>query len=160
MNDKIKSVLVKIVIELKKYGWTLGEDYEISLKSEGHIPLNKHIDVDGSLGDEEWQDSLDVIIYLKLDTSDQITYYPDFIISGEMYIQGGNIKDINYKMDADVGFMEKDFQDDSKIQLAARKINNYVETQVQEEYYSYVDANASDIEHYKQNDQRRTNDDR
>ncbi|TRO55123.1 hypothetical protein E2P64_07770 [Candidatus Bathyarchaeota archaeon] len=149
MNRKITAILLKIAIALKKSGWRLGPDYEVELKSEGHLSLKKPIRVQGALGDEEWDDAIATFMYLRLDSDDGITYYPEYVVNAEIFIQGGDIKDVNYKMDADIGLMDTDIEDERKIELAARKINSYVESHIESEYQSYLDTNADSIKDYK-----------
>jgi hypothetical protein len=150
MNEKIQAILLRIVLELKKLRWTAGPDWAITFKSEGHIPLVKQVKVAGSMGDEEWEDYVETTINLKLASDDQITYFPDYTIYASISLQGVPNKDINYQIDADVAFTEKDMNDPKKTTLAANKINNIVEEYINTEYEEYVDSNGSAIVAYKQ----------
>jgi len=149
MNEKIKAILVKLASELKKLRWSLTPDFEVTLRSDNQIPMNKTIVVEGSIGDEKINSQIETWISLTMESDDQITFYPDYTVNGEMFVQGGIIKDINYKMDVDVGFFEADFKDDKKIQQAASKINRYVVDHIETEFREYLNTNASDIEQYK-----------
>jgi hypothetical protein len=158
MNEKVKAILLKIVIELQKLGWSLDADYEVTLHAENYIPMSKYIPVGGTLGNKEWEDKLDLGINLKMETADQNSFYPEYLINGEIFIKGGSIKDINYKTDASVGFMENDFRDEGKVQTAARTINNAVQNHAQEEYTKYLEENGDAIEQYKKGGWRADND--
>ena len=150
MNQNIQAILLKVVLELKKMQWVAGKDWEITLKSEGHVPLVKQISVNGSMDDEEWRDDVETHLQLKLDSDDQITYFPDYTIYANIMIDGGTSKDIAYKMDADVAFTEKEIRDDRKIEQCAKRINRLVEDHIEQEYASYIDNNAEEIKWYKQ----------
>jgi hypothetical protein len=151
MNDKIKAILLKIAKELQKHGWNSNKEMDITFKSEGSIMLSRSVPVKGSLNDQEWNENIQTELALKIGSDDQITWFPEYTIISEIYMRGGNIKDINYQMDIDVGFLEKDARDQSKIVFAARKINQYVVAHMQEEYYDYLDSNATEIEYYNKN---------
>ena len=135
---------------MKKLGWLAGEDWELTLKSEGHVPLVKDISVMGSMDDEEWTDDVQTNIDLKLTSSDNITYWPDYTIYSQIFIQGGSNKDVVYKGDADVGFTENDIKDNRKIATASKRIDRIVNGHMEQEYADYVDNNAEEIRTYKQ----------
>ena len=150
MNEKIQAILLKIVVELKKNKWLVAPDWEVTLKGEGHVPLSKNVRVTGNLDDEEWHDEIETTIDLKLSSQDELTYFPEYTIYANIFIQGGSSKDIAYKLDADVAFTERDVRDDKKVALAANKISRIVEDHIESEYSDYVDQNAQDIKDYKQ----------
>jgi hypothetical protein len=155
MNEKIQAVLLKLVIELKKLGWSAGEDWQITLKGEGHVPLMKMVPVQGTMNNEEWHDHVEIAMDLKLDSGDEITYFPDYTIFGQIFIDGGDNMDIAYKMDADVAFTKEDFKNGEKIVGAARKINRLIDDHVQNQYYKYIDDNTENIQYYKSSGQGR-----
>lgn len=140
--------MLKLAMELKKSRWSLSPDSEITFKSEEQVSMRKTIAVEGAIG-EEVKDQVDIWLSLTMESDDQITFYPSYTINGEMFVQGGDIKDINQTMDVDVGFIESNFKDEQKIKTAAGKINRYVVDYVETEFREYLDANASDIEQYK-----------
>jgi hypothetical protein len=150
MNQNIQAILLKVVLELKKLSWVPGQDWEITLKSEGHVPLLKQVPVHGSMEDDEWRDDVETHMDLKMDSDDQITYFPDYTIYANIIISGGTSKDIVYKMDADVAFTEKEIKDDRKITECAKRINRLVDDHIEQEYVSYIDNNAEEIKWYKQ----------
>ena len=150
MNQNIQAILLKVVLELKKLKWLPGKDWEITLKSEGHVPLVKQITVYGAMDDNEWKDTIDTHIELKIESDDQITYFPEYTIYANIMIDGGSSKDIVYKMDADVAFTDKELGDTRKIDQCAKRINRSVEDHIEEEYSDYIDNNADEIEQYKQ----------
>jgi hypothetical protein len=150
MNEKIQAILLKIVLDLKKLKWSAGPDWEITLKSEGHIPLVKKVLVDNTMSDNKFRDEIDTMIDLTLITDDQITYFPNFTIYGSILIDGGPSKDIAVKQDVDVAFTDKDFQNAAKIVSASKKVNNMVESYIENEYDNYIDTNSKAINAYKQ----------
>ena len=150
MNEKTKAILMKTVLELKKDKWNVAPDWEITLKGEGHVSLAKNIPVTGNLGDDQWDDTVETTADLKLASQDQVTFYPEFIVYANIFIQGGGSKDIALKMDADVAFTEGDFTDDKKIASAAKKISNIIEDYIETQYSDYIDDNSQDIINYKQ----------
>lgn len=149
MNEKIQAILLKIVVELKKSRWRPAPDWEVTLKSEGHVPLIKNVGVEGNLGDEEWREDINTYVDLKLSSDDELTYFPEYTIYANIFIEGGETKDIAYKMDADVAFTERDLNDEHKITSAAKKIDRLVESHIQQEYGDYVDMNAEQIKAFK-----------
>ncbi len=153
MNEKIQAVLLKVVLELKKLKWSAAQDWEITLKSEGHVPLMKMVPVEGAMNNEEWHDYIEIAMDLKLDSGDELTYFPDYTIFGQIFIDGGSNEDIAYKMDADVAFTARDFKNDEKIKSAAMKINRLVDDHVQNQYSKYIDNNTENIQYYKSSGQ-------
>jgi len=149
MNEKIQAILLKIVLELKKSQWTAHPDWEVTLKGEGHVPLVKQVQVEGSMDDQQWDDHIEISMDLKLGTDDQITYFPDYTIFGQIFIDGGSSEDIAYKMDADVAFTESDVQNERKIKEAAAKINRLVDSHLQTEFNDYIDNNYQEIQYHK-----------
>jgi len=150
MNEKIQAILLKIIVELKKLRWAPAKDWEITFQGEGHVPLIKQIVVRGSLGDDEWRDEIETYIHLKLRSDDEITYFPEYSIYGSILIQGGNSKDIAFKMDADVAITDGDLNDNIKLIKAAARIDRLVEDHVEAEYNDYVADNGEQIKAYKQ----------
>lgn len=150
MNEKIQAILLKIVIDLKKLGWITSPDWQITLKSEGHIPLVKSIDVTGNMDDDEWTDQVETTIDLSLGSDDEITYFPAYTIYATIYMKGGEGHDIASTLDADVAFTAHDLKDDKKASLSAKKISNIVEEHIATEYSDYIDKNAASIKAYKQ----------
>jgi len=145
MNEKIQAILLKIVRELKRLKWTVSPDWEITLKSEQHVPMYKAVSVQGSIDEDEWTDSIDTHIDIKLVSNDEITYIPEYTIRAEIFIEGAGTEDVIHQTDVDVAFTEQDVQDGTKSSSAARKIDRNVENHIEEEYRSYVDSNAQDI---------------
>lgn len=149
MTEQMQAILLKVILTLKRDQWAVADDWELTLKSEGHVPLSKHITVEGNLDDEEWNDQVDVSIDLKMASDDELTYFPEYTIYANILIAGGESKDIAYKTSVDVAFTANDIKDDSKSTLAARKISRSVEEHIETEYSDYVDQNAQAIKDYK-----------
>jgi hypothetical protein len=150
MNIKTQAILIKTAKALTTLGWTPDADYEITVKSEGYIPLTKHVGVAGEMGDEEWRDDVETSIHLKLSTDDELTYFPSYTIYASIEVEGAVRKDIAVTTDADVAFTEKDARNDEKISLAGRKIDRLVQSYIEQAYDDYVEANTNQILHYKQ----------
>ena len=148
MNDKIKAILLNIIIGLKPFGWKLQKDYELTLQSDGFYHLINNLPVEGDSGNKTWQDTQEVDLELKLESDDQITHYPDFNVSTEFFIQGGNIDRIENNFDSDISFTDKEVQNREKALLVAKKINGTISAFIQSEYHNYVDNNAQDMEDY------------
>lgn len=152
MNQNIQAILLKVVLELKKLQWITDNAWEITLKSEDHVPLVKQVPVQGTLEDEEgWRDDIETHISLKLVSQDEITYFPEYTIYANITIPGGNIKDIVYKMEADVAFTKEDLKNDRKAGQCANRINRLVCDHIEQEYSNYLDNNSEEIKFYKQN---------
>lgn len=150
MNEKIQAILLKIVLEMKKSQWAAAPDWELTLKSEGHVPLVKNVPVEGQIDNEKWTDVVQTHLELKLTSDDQITYFPEYSIYANIFIEGGADKDIAYKMDADVAFTANDLKDRPKMQSCADKINRLVENHIQSEFFQYIDRNAEEIIRYRE----------
>jgi hypothetical protein len=149
MNDKIQAILLKLVLELKKLRWKVSQDWELILKSEGHVTMTKHVNVQGSLGDDQWDDQIDTSIDLKLGTSDEVTYFPEFNVTAEIYLEGGTIKDVVYNSDNDTAFTDNDLNDTAKIAIAAKGITRSVEDHIEHEYDEYLMNNGDEIQYQK-----------
>lgn len=149
MNEKIQAILLKIVVQLKGMKWIAAPDWEVTLKGEGHLPLVKQVDVTGEIGGEEWRDSIDTQIDLRLDSEDQLTYFIQYAIYANFSIEGGPTKDVVHKGDTDVAFTERDIKDEAKISLASKKIDRLVTTFIENEYSDYIDQNATNLQQHK-----------
>ena len=149
MNEKIQAILLKIVLDLKKKGWIPSGDWEITLKSDGTVPLEKSIPVHGAIGDREFDEHIDAHITLKLESRDQITYFPGFVVYANIFIDGGDNKDLTDKFECDSAFTDKDYRNGEKSSEAARKIDSIVDSYITEEFDTYMNNNHSNIMAYK-----------
>lgn len=149
MNEKIQAILLKITIELKKLGWTTSPDWQITLKSEEYVSLVKDIGVSGEINDNEFKDNVQTHIDMKLLSSDEVTYFPEYTVYANLFIDSVGSKDLSYKMDVDVSFMDKEFTNENKIVLAAKKIDRRISDYIEKEFESYVSDSSSEIEHNK-----------
>lgn len=150
MSDKVQAILLKIILNLKNNQWKVDSDWEITLKSEGHVSLRRNIPVHGDIGESEWDDEVETIVDLKLASRDEITFFPEFTIYANIFINGGPSKDIAYKMDADVAFTEHDVRNDKKAETASQRISRLVEDHIENEYSDYIDQNSQEIINYRQ----------
>lgn len=148
MNDQMTAILLKIAIALKRMKWKASQNWELELKSEGKVSLLKDIEVEGSMGSRTWTDDIETYIELKMTSDDQLTFFPEYTIYGNIHIEGGGVKDIAYKLNSDVAFTIEDLNNDSKTLLAAQKLNRLVEQYVEKEYTDYIEENSDDIQQY------------
>jgi len=148
MNNKIQAILLKLVLALQKEHWQVAPNWELTLKSEGHAPLTKNIRVQGTLAGESWGDDIEAMIDLKLVSTDEITYFPEYTTYAHMYLKGIESKDIAIKLDIDVAFTNQDLSNQSKIDLAAKKISRFTEDHIENEYSDYVDQNSQALLDY------------
>jgi len=149
MNEKIMAILLQLAVSLKESGWITGKDWEITLKGEGHVPLTKQIPVEGELDNQKWSDNIETYIDLKLDSDDQITYFPDYTIYAHITVEGAEPKDIAYKMGGSAAFTEHDVRAKAKVSDAAKKINRLIDTHINHEYQDYIDMNEKRIKMFK-----------
>lgn len=149
MNEKIQAILLQIVTQLKQLKWTAHKDWELTIKSDGHIPMTKNISVHSGMGNEEWDDQVDTTIVLKLTSQDEITYFPEFTVSAQINTVGVPTKDVNEPMQGDVAFTEEDFSNQKKAKLAAQHIDRFTTSNIQEAYDDYFSANSEEITAYK-----------
>lgn len=145
MNEKIKAILLKIILELKRLGWTADPDWEITFQSEKHVPLVKFIKVQGSTEDKDWEDSVETTIHYKLNSRDQITYFPSCIVYTSISLIGLEMKDVVHELGIDVAFTEKDIRNQSNIKNAATRTNDLIQEYIRQEYSTYVDMNSQKI---------------
>lgn len=150
MNQNVQAILLKLVVELKKLRWKVSENWELALKSEGHVEMVRKIHVRGKLGEhEEWDDNIETTINLKLSSQDEITFFPEYIIQAEIFLEGGSFKDVNDKADVDEAFVAKDVSNDAKAKSAATKITRNVENYIEHEYDEYLSHNGDEIMYQK-----------
>lgn len=145
MNEKMQAILLGIVINLKKLGWSPGPDWEITLKSEGHVPMIKRITVQGSVEDDEWNDVVETFINFKLDSRDDITYFPYCTVYTNISVLGLEVKDVVHELGIDVAFTDKDVKNTRNIKNAASRTNDLIEEYIRQEYATYVDMHAQQI---------------
>jgi hypothetical protein len=156
MNEKIQAILLRIVLELKKQEWSVASDWEITLKGEGHVPLSKTIQVSYTFDSEDLEDRIETMIDLKFESEDEVTYFPSYTIYANIFIDGGESKDIAYKLTADVAFTDKDVQNTKKTSTAASRISRLVEDHIKNEYGDYIDQYGQDIKNLRRGGIRKT----
>ena len=150
MNQKAEAILLQIVRALEKYEWTPGKDWQLTFKTDGHIPLIRSVNVEASLDGDKWKDQVQVYITLNVTTEDEWTYFPEFTLYAQVAIGSIPTKDIAYKITGNEAFMEKDIQDQTKFLHAAREIDRMVQDHISESYQDYVDENDELVRFYKQ----------
>lgn len=158
MNENIRKLLVRIALALKEKGWKAGEDIELTLKSDGKLILNKQVRVDGDMNDKEWHERVEVSLHFVLASDDQITYFPEYTIYAEFFIEGANgSHDVAHSSDASIGFTENDQtvtdpdikqKVTMKIAQTAKMIDDIVESQIQEEFTEYCSESGNDVQAY------------
>ena len=152
MNKEVEGVLYRIAKKLnKEEGWMVDKDFDVTVKSDGHIILIRSFMVRGSLDEDEWKDQIAATIHLSLETDDEWTYWPEFTIYAQIKIGDISEENVTYKMQSNVAFLpSKDVEDEAKAAKAAREINRLVESHVGETYQDYVEKNEEVVRFYKQ----------
>ena len=157
MNQKSQILLLHMVKALKTDKWASDNQWELSLKADGNVPLMRAVAVKGSLDGEEWKDQIHTMIRATITTDDEITFFPEFTLYAQIAIGNIPAKDIEYKMAGNVAFSDKDLKNDKKFHSAAREINRMVDNYVQELYQDYVDVNEDLVKFYKQSNSQPEN---
>ena len=150
MNQKSEVILLQIVKALEKNEWSTGKDWQLTFKTDGHIPLIRSIVANASMDGDKWKDQIEVYITLKVATEDEWTYFPEFTLYAQIAIGSISPQDIAYKMIGNEAFMEKDIKDAKKFISAAREIDRMVQNHIGEVYQDYVDKNDDLVRFYKQ----------
>lgn len=150
MNQKAEAILLQIVKALGQNRWITGKDWQLTFKTDGHIPLISTISAQASMDGDKWKEQIQALIHLKISTEDEWTYFPEFTLYAQVAIGEIPAKDIAYKMVGNESFMEKDITNDKKFRSAAREITRMVESHINEVYQDYVDENDELVRFYKQ----------
>ena len=150
MNQKAEAILLQIVKALKQNEWSTGENWQLTLKADGHIPLIRSVVANASMDGDKWKDQIQAYITLKVSTEDEWTYFPEFTLYAQIAIGSIPSKDVAYKMIGNEAFMEKDIKDAKKFISAAREIDRMVQNHINEVYQDYVDENDELVRFYKQ----------
>lgn len=149
MNEKIQAILLKLVLNLKRFKWIPGQDWELTLKSQKHIPIQKSVSVVGNIDGEEFSDQLDTHVELTLESSDQITFYPTYTLYSTIFLDGAGSHEVVHSSDIDIAFTDKDIKEDKKIEEAAKRMDRLIADQLDSEYNSYIADNDQAIKAYK-----------
>lgn len=155
MTDKFKAILIKASVELKKLGWKIGEDPEISLLHD-KLLLHKAISVT-AYGDEQkkYNATIDTLIELTLETPDENVYFPAYTVNAELSMSGDKSKLLSYKSDVDIALTDNDLHTTSKARVIAVRLDQYVKEYIQSEYNTYIEHNGNSTRtHYDDNDDR------
>lgn len=150
MNQKAEAILLQLVRALEKNEWTPGKDWQLTFKTDGHIPLIRPVTVEASLDGDKWKDQVQVYITLNVATEDEWTYFPEFTLYAQVAIGSIPTKDIAYKIVGNTAFMDKDIKEEKKFLHAAREIDRMVQDHISESYQDYVDENDELVRFYKQ----------
>lgn len=150
MNQKSQILLLQTVKALKTNNWDSDNQWELTLKVDGNVPLMRQIAVKGSIDGAEWKDQVHTMIRVSITTDDDITFFPEFALYAQIAIGNIPAKDIEYKMAGNVAFTDKDLKNDKKFMSAAREINRMVDNYIQEAYQDYVDINEDLVKFYQQ----------
>lgn len=142
MNDKIKAILLQIAKNLKKAGWKLSPDGELSIQSEFSVPMVKLI----SVGSGNKKHIVETYIVVKLESDDELTYFPSYSVYANIEVDRLPSKDVVEKMRVSVAFTEKDFKETRKANTAASKIDGMVQDTIDNEYYIYTDKLSSGMD--------------
>jgi len=150
MNQKAEAILLQIVRALEKNEWIPSKDWQLTFKTDGHIPLIRSVVTQASMDGDKWKDQVEAYITLKIATEDDWTFFPEFTVYAQIAIGSIPAQDIAYKMIGNESFMEKDIKDTKKFMSAAREIDRMVEAHINEVYQDYVDKNDELVRFYKQ----------
>ena len=150
MNQKSEIILLQIVKALEKNEWYTGKDWQLTFKTDGHIPLIRSVIVEASMDSDKWKDQIEVYIILKIVTEDEWTFFPEFMVHAQISIGSIPSQDIAYKMVGNTAFTEKDIKDSKKFISASREIDRMVQSHINEVYQDYVDENDELVRFYKQ----------
>jgi len=150
MNQKSQIILLQLVKALQSSKWTSDNEWQLSLKVDGYVPLVRTVIVEGNLDGDKWKDQIYVMIRLKVSTEDEITFFPEFSIYAQIAVGSIPSKDIDYKMAGNEAFTEKDLKDNKKFNSASHEINRLVDSYINEVYQDYVDVNEDLVKFYKQ----------
>jgi hypothetical protein len=150
MNQKAQVILLQIIKALQQNKWTTDNQWQLSLKADGYVPLMRSVVVQGSLDGDKWQDQIYTIIRLKITTDDEITFFPEFSLYAQIAIGEIPAKDIEIQMMGNVAFTDKDMTDSKKFISAAREINRMVDNHLDESYQDYINVNEQFVKFYKQ----------
>jgi hypothetical protein len=150
MNQKAEVILLQLVKSIEKNEWSPGKDWQLTFKTDGHIPLIRSIMVEASMDGDKWKDQVEVYITLKVSTEDEWTFFPEFTLYAQVAIGSIPSQDIAYKMVGNTAFTEKDIKDIKKFIGAAREIDRMVHNHINEVYQDYVDKNDELVRFYKQ----------
>ena len=145
MKDKIQAILLKTIIELKKLQWVTQADWELSLKSEGKVPLAKNFPVVDTIDTDEVREQVEAHIEIALTSQDELTYFPVITLYANIFLDGGESKDIAEQIDVDTAFTERDLKREEKMVQTASKINSRVQEVIEKAFSDYVDANEASI---------------
>jgi hypothetical protein len=160
MTENIQKSLVRVALALKQLRWKADENVDITLKSEGQVTLSKVFNLESQMNDKEWKEPMDVTIQLRMDSADQITWFPEYTIYANLYVEGATSQDLVYKADASIAFTDYDQtvtdpeikkKVDLKIAHAAKVIDDIVEDHLQDEWNSYLDSASEDVQAYYAN---------
>ena len=55
MNSKAEAILLQLVKALKQHEWSAGENWQLTLKTDDHIPLICSITVEASIDKDKWK---------------------------------------------------------------------------------------------------------
>ena len=147
MQQKIQIILFQLVAELKKLGWLAEKDWELTYQVERTVKLTKEISVEGSIGDAPaWTDSFLTSIAIKLESDDEITYFPEYVIETELFVPGGNIREIQYSTDNETAFSDRDITNPAKAMTSAKQIDVHVANHIQEAFDEYLLENGNAID--------------
>jgi hypothetical protein len=150
MNQKSQILLLQMVKALKANNWSGDNQWELSLKADGNVPLMRSVTVEGRLDEEKWKDQVHTMIRVSVTTDDEITFFPEFSLYAQVAIGSIPAKDIEYKTAGNVAFTDKDLKNDKKFQSAATEISRMVDTYIGEMYQDYIDINEEVVKFYKQ----------
>jgi hypothetical protein len=148
MTEKIQTIFLKLIRDLKRDKWIPSPDWEITLKSEGQVSLQKNINVSNYIGDREVKEEILTNIDVKMASNDNITFFPEYTIYANIMLNGLVSEDVTYKSEANVAFTEHDFGKDEKINQAAGSISRQVGEYIDGQFNDYCSNHNDEISNY------------
>lgn len=137
LSDSAKATLIKIALELKKMGWkSNSHTSEIDI-FQGHIGMHKDSIWNGN---NELPDvQVDVFIDMSFERNEQNDVY--FLVFNESYslfVEGAGSSEKQKRSDMSIDFVFKaDANNIAKIRLAAKELNDHVNSNIDEYGYEY-----------------------
>jgi len=147
MDKKIQAILLSVVSQLKKLNWKLSDEWAITIKTDGNVSISKKIPVSGNISDQEIHMSIPTYVNFKLDSTDEITYFPNITVNAQINIDGGQLEDVEETGEIDVAFTNDDYKHATKATDAAKKINRNVEDFINTAFEKYISNNSDSITH-------------
>lgn len=143
LSDKMKSILLKIGLELKKFGWKPNsKTSEIDIH-QGHLELYRDFAWDGEGELPNVNGTVGIDITFGQNEQNNVHFLVYNVIA-DLNADGVQSTEKNTDSDWDQPFTEQDVNNASKIQLASKQIHGHVNEFFEIESYEYAQESYSD----------------